>query len=85
MDNNERIVYFEQKERMQYEHSKDIQKTLRWAILSVLGAFSTLAICITAILCCYMYYVVPVEEEISHADNGSQIIQSSTIGGNNGN
>ena len=77
MDNNEIVAYLLENERKRYEYAKELQKTLRWAILSVLGA-------ITIIACCYMYYVVPVEEEILSADNGSQIVQSSSIGGNNG-
>ena len=78
MDNKTIISYLLENERKRYEYAKELQKTLRWAILSVLTA-------ITIIACCYMYYVVPVEEETSYADNGSQIVQSSIIGGNNGN
>lgn len=44
----------------------------------------TLLLCITLIACAYMYFVVPAEEEILTADNGSQIVESSRIGGNNG-
>lgn len=77
MDNKEIVAYLLENERKRYEYAKELQKTLRWAILSILTA-------ITIISCCYMYYVVPVEEETSYADNGSQIVQSSVIGGNNG-
>ena len=44
----------------------------------------TLLLCITLIAYAYMYFVVPVEEEVLTADNGSQIVESSHIGGNNG-
>ena len=77
MDNNQILAYFVEKERQRYEYIKELQKTLRWAVLGLLGA-------ITIIACCYMYFVVPVEDDIISADNGSQIVQSSTIGGNNG-
>ena len=77
MDNNEIIPYLLENERKRYEYAKELQKTLRWAILSFFA-------CITIIACSYMYWVVPVEEEVLTADNGSQIVSSSTIGGNNG-
>lgn len=77
MDNKTIVAYLLENERRRYEYAKELQKTLRWAILSVLGA-------ITIIACSYMYWVVPVEEEVYTADNGSQIVSSSTIGGDNG-
>ena len=58
------------------------------AIKAVSVAFKhiciTLLLCLTLIACCYMYFVVPVEEETFTADHGSQIVESSHIGGNNG-
>ena len=77
MDNKEIVAYLLENERKRYEHAKELQKTLRWAILGFLTA-------ITIIACSYMYWVVPVEEEVLTADNGSQIVSSSTIGGDNG-
>ena len=77
MDNKEIVAYLLENERKRYEYAKELQKTLRWAILGFLAA-------ITIIACSYMYWVVPVEEEVLTADNGSQIVSSSTIGGNNG-
>lgn len=77
MDNKEIVAYLLENERKRYEYAKELQKTLRWAILAILA-------CITICSCCYMYYVVPVEEEVLTADRGSQIVQSSSIGGNNG-
>ena len=65
-------------ERKRYEYAKELQKTIRWSVLGVLLA-------ITIIVCCYMYFVVPVEEVTvdgnSNAaihtvvDNGSQVWQ----------
>ena len=77
MDNDKIIAYLLENERKRYEHAKEFQKTLRW-----LGVMFFL--CITIIACSYMYFVVPIEEEVLTADNGSQIVQSSSIGGNNG-
>jgi len=77
MDNNQMMLYMLENERKRYEYAKEFQKTLRWAILSVLGA-------ITIIACSYMYFVVPVEEDTMVVTNGSQMIDSSSIGGNNG-
>ena len=77
MENDKIIAYLLENERKRYEHAKEFQKTIRW-----IG--SLFILCATIIACCYMYFVVPVEEDISYADNGSQIVQSSTIGGDNG-
>lgn len=77
MDNKTIISYLLENERKRYEYAKELQKTLRWAILSVLVA-------ITIIACSYMYFVVPVEEDTMVVTNGSQMIDSSSIGGNNG-
>ena len=77
MDNKQIVAYLLENERKRYEYAKEFQKTLRWAILGFLAA-------ITIIACSYMYFVVPVEDDTTFADNGSQIVQSSTVGGNNG-
>lgn len=59
------------------------------AIKAVSVAFKhiciTLLLCLTLIACCYMYFVVPVEEETIWADNGTQIVSESSIGGDNKN
>ena len=77
MDNDKIIAYLLENERKRYEHAKEFQKTIRWCFIMFL-------LCVTIIACSYMYFVVPVEEEVLTADNGSQIVQSSSIGGNNG-
>ena len=74
MDNNKIIPYILENERKRYEYAKELQKTLRWAILGFLTA-------ITIIACSYMYFVVPVEEEVNITDNGSQMVIQSTIDG----
>lgn len=78
MDNKAIISYVLENERKRYEYAKELQKTLRWAILGFL-------VCVTLCLCFYMYFVVPAEEVIvdgnSNAaihtivDNGSQVWQ----------
>ena len=70
--------YLLENERLRYQYAKELQKTLRWAILAILGA-------ITIIACSYMYFVVPVEEEYAVADNGSQVVVHSTVSGDNTN
>jgi len=77
MDNKQIVAYLLENERKRYEYAKELQKTLRWAILGLLAS-------ITIIVSMYIYFVVPVEDDISYADNGSQIVQSSSVGGNNG-
>lgn len=77
MENDKIIAYLLENERKRYEHAKEFQKTVRW-----LGIMFIL--CITIIACSYMYFVVPVEEDTMVVTNGSQMIDSSSIGGNNG-
>lgn len=64
-------------EKARYEAIKAITACFKSIVI-------TLFLCITVIVCCYMYFVVPVEEEVLTADHGSQIVESSHIGGNNG-
>lgn len=64
-------------EKARYEAFKALTVAVRNIVI-------TLLLCVTLIACAYMYFVVPVEEEILTADNGSQIVESSHIGGNNG-
>lgn len=71
------IEYHLANEKARYEAIKAITTSFKHIFISLI-------ICITLIVCCYMYFVVPVEEEVYTADNGSQIIEASTIGGNNG-
>jgi hypothetical protein len=78
MDSKSIIAYLLENERKRYEYAKELQKTLRWAILAILGA-------ITIIACSYMYFVVPAEEEAYEVTNGSQYISESVISGDNTN
>lgn len=66
MDNNQMMLYMLENERKRYEYAKELQKTIRWAILSVLAA-------ITLIACSYMYFVVPVEEVTVDGDSKAAI------------
>lgn len=70
--------YLLENERFRYQYAKELQKTIRWAILSVVAA-------ITIVLCSYFYFVVPVEEEYATADNNSQVVVHSTVSGDNTN
>lgn len=71
------IEYHLANEKARYEAIKAITVSFK-------HIFVSLIICLTLIICFYMYFVVPVEEEVYTADHGSQIVESSTIGGNNG-
>ena len=55
MTDKDIIPYILENERKRYEYAKELQKTLRWAILGFLLA-------ITIIVCMYIYFVIPVEE-----------------------
>lgn len=77
MENDKIIAYLLENERKRYEHAKEFQKTIRWC-------FIMFFLCVTIIACSYMYFVVPVEEDTMVVTNGSQMIDSSSIGGNNG-
>ena len=78
MNNKEIMTYMLENERKRYEYAKELQKTLRWAILSVLA-------CITIIVSMYIYFVIPAEEVVvdgeskatinTVVDNGSQVWQ----------
>ena len=64
-------------EKARYEAIKALAVSFKHICITVL-------LCLTIVVCAYMYFVVPVEEETFTADHGSQIVESSHIGGNNG-
>lgn len=64
-------------EKARYEAIKALSVGFKQIVIALL-------LCITVIACMYMYFVVPVEEETLTANHGSQIVESSHIGGNNG-
>ena len=70
------IEYMLINEKARYEAIKSISACVK-------HIFITIIICLTLIACTYMYFVVPIEEEVYTADNGSQIIGTSHIGGDN--
>jgi len=71
------IEYMLANEKARYEAIKAITKCVKHICIALIVSLALVA-------CCYMYFVVPVEEDTITADNGSQVISSSTIGGNNG-
>ena len=71
------IEYMLANEKARYEAFKALSVAFKHIVI-------TLLLCITAIACMYMYFVVPVEEDTMVVTNGSQMIDSSSIGGNNG-
>ena len=72
------IEYMLVNEKARYEAIKALAGSIK-------QIFITLIICITLAACFYMYFVVPVEDETLTADNGSQIIEGSSIGRDNNN
>ena len=71
------IEYLLINEKARYEAIKAVSTCFKHIFIAII-------ICLTLIACAYMYFVVPVEEETFTADHGSQIVESSHIGGNNG-
>lgn len=74
MDNDSILAYMLENERKRYEYAKEFQKTLRWAILSIL-------LCVTICACFYMYYVVPSEDVT--VDGNSKVVMESSVNGSN--
>ena len=77
MTKDEIIKYQLINEKARYEAIKALSVAFKHIVI-------TLLLCITLIACAYMYFVVPVEEDTMVVTNGSQMIDSSSIGGNNG-
>ena len=76
MTKDEIIKYQLINEKARYEAIKALSVAFKHIVI-------TLLLCITAMVCMYMYFVVPVEEEVLTADNGSQIVEASSIGRDN--
>ena len=75
--NQDRILeFYEQISISNYHAEKERQKTNRFIALLV-------AITLISIFFIHAFFIVPVEEETLTADHGSQIVESSNIGGNN--
>lgn len=77
IDKDKTIEYLLINEKARYEAIKAVSTCVKHILITII-------ICLTLITCAYMYFVVPVEEEVYTAENGSQIIDTSSIGGNNG-
>jgi hypothetical protein len=78
IDKDTLIEYHLANEKARYEAIRAITVAFRNICITFL-------LCITVLACCYMYFVVPVEEETFTADNGSQIVSESSIGRDNTN
>lgn len=76
LEKDEIIEYMSAVERARYESIKAISTCIKQVAI-------ILMLCLTLIACVYMYFVVPVEEATLSADNGSQIVESSSIGRDN--
>lgn len=70
------IEYLLANEKARYEAFRALSVAFKHIVI-------TLLLCATLIACAYMYFVVPVEEEVLTADNGSQIVEASSIGRDN--
>lgn len=77
IEQDKMIEYMLANEKARYEAFRAISVAFKHIVI-------TLLLCITLIVCAYMYFVVPVEEDTMVVTNGSQMIDSSSIGDNNG-
>lgn len=77
IEKDKMIEYMLANEKARYEAFRALSVAFKHIVI-------TLLLCITLISCAYMYFVVPVEEDTMVVTNGSQMIDSSSIGGNNG-
>lgn len=76
MNKDKMIEYMLINEKARYEAIKALTASFKHICI-------TLIICLTIIAGLYIYFVVPVEEEVLTADNGSQIVEASSIGRDN--
>lgn len=77
IEQDKMIEYMLANEKARYEAFRALSVAFKHIVI-------TLLLCATLIACAYMYFVVPVEEDTMVVTNGSQMIDSSSIGGNNG-
>ena len=66
------IEYLLANEKARYEAFKALSVAFKHIVI-------TLLLCITLIVCAYMYFVVPVEEETAVVDNGSKAVIQATL------
>ena len=76
IEQDKMIEYMLANEKARYEAFKALSAAFKHIVI-------TLLLCATLIACAYMYFVVPVEEEVLTADNGSQIVEASSNGRDN--
>jgi len=77
IEQDKMIEYMLANEKARYEAFRALSVAFKHIVI-------TLLLCATIIACAYMYFVVPVEDDTMVVTNGSQMIDSSSIGGNNG-
>ena len=78
IEKDKMIEYMLANEKARYEAFRALSVAFKHIVI-------TLLLCITAMACMYMYFVVPVEEEVAIADNQSQVVAGSVISGDNTN
>lgn len=78
MNKDKVLEYMLANEKARYDANKELYKTVKSISITII-------ICLTISICFFMYFVVPVEEETSIADNGSQVVVHSTVAGDNTN
>lgn len=76
MTKDQIIEYHLKNEQARYEANKECYKTIKHCLIAFF-------ICVTIIVCSYMYFVMPVEEKIFDASSGSKIVVESSIGRDN--
>lgn len=69
------IEYMLANEKARYEAVKAVSGTIKHIVI-------TLTICITLVICAYMYFVVPAEEEELIIDGNSKVVMENNL--NNG-
>lgn len=75
--NQDRLIQYHEQQLINHYHvEKERQKTNRFIALLI-------AITLISMFFIYGFFIVPVAEETMSADHGSQIVESSNIGGDN--
>ena len=78
MTKDQIIEYHLKNEQARYEANKEWYKAIKHYLIAFF-------ICITLLACCYMYFVVPVDEDVFTTSTGNQILVESNIGRDNRN
>ena len=76
MTKDQIIEYHLKNEQARYEANKEWYKAIKHCLIAFF-------ICITLLACCYMYFVVPVDEDVFTTSTDNQILVESNIGRDN--